>query len=89
MVNVGNVNIEVLGTAFNVTGYPQDSSTNTVLVEGSVALYQNKEGDGKGSSTFLKPGFKAEWKKNGDEVSIENVDTSIYTAWIQGKINFS
>ncbi len=88
VVSVGNMNVEVLGTTFNVSGYPQDSSTNAVLVEGSVALYERMDGEEKGNSTLLEPGFKAEWNNSGGDISIENVDTRIYTAWVQGKLVF-
>jgi hypothetical protein len=88
VVSVGNMNVEVLGTTFNVSSYPQDSSTNTVLVEGSVALYEKMDGNAKGNSTLLEPGFKAEWSNGDGDISIENVDTRIYTAWVQGKLVF-
>ncbi|MGB5821451.1 MAG: FecR family protein, partial [Saonia sp.] len=88
VVAIGTMNVEVLGTVFNVSSYPQDSSINTVLVEGSVALYQKKDTDKKSSSTLLEPGFKAEWNKNDANISIENVDTRIYTAWVGGKLIF-
>lgn len=88
VVAIGTMNVEVLGTAFNVSSYPQDSSINTVLVEGSVALYQKKDATNKSSSTVLEPGFKAEWSKKDASVLIENVDARIYTAWVQGKLIF-
>lgn len=88
VVSVGNMNVEVLGTTFNISSYPQDLSTNTVLVEGSVAVYKKMDGEEKGNSTLLEPGFKAEWNNSSGDVSIENVDTRIYTAWVQGKLVF-
>ncbi|RKN76964.1 FecR family protein [Ulvibacterium marinum] len=88
VVSVGNMNVEVLGTTFNISSYPQDLSTNTVLVEGSVAVYKKMDGEEKGNSTLLEPGFKAEWNNSNGNISIENVDTRIYTAWVQGKLVF-
>ena len=87
-VHADELDIEVLGTQFNVSHYPEDTDINTVLVEGSVKL-RKKSGDGKnGVATLLKPGFKAEWQKSGNDIVIENVDTEIYTAWVQGKLVF-
>ncbi|WP_422080623.1 FecR family protein [Ulvibacterium sp.] len=88
VVSIGTMQIEVLGTAFNVSNYSEDSSMNTVLVEGSIILYQEKDKDTKGSSTLLEPGFKAEWDKKDGIVSIEHVDTKVYTAWVEGKLVF-
>ena len=39
IVNVNEVNVEVLGTEFNISCYPEDANVSTVLIEGSVKLY--------------------------------------------------
>ncbi len=49
-VNCNDVQINVLGTHFNVMAYPEENNIQTTLFEGSVAV--NK----KGSQTLLKPG---------------------------------
>ncbi|WP_299548757.1 FecR domain-containing protein [Seonamhaeicola sp.] len=84
IVKTDNMNIEVLGTKFNVSSYPEDPSINTVLVEGSVSINSDKNKN----NTILKPGHKADWKKQSGKVLVNNVDTSIYTAWIEGRIVF-
>ncbi len=84
VVHVDDMEVNVLGTTFNVSDYDEDPNINTVLVEGSVELY-NKETN---NSTLLKPGFKAAWDKSSNKISIENVDTRVYTAWIDGKLIF-
>lgn len=88
IVSIGTMQIEVLGTAFNVSNYSEDNSMNTVLVEGSIVLYQKKDEDVLGGSTLLEPGFKAEWNKKNGNMSIEQVDTKMYTAWVEGKLVF-
>lgn len=89
IVNTDNIDIRVLGTQFNVSYYSEDPSINTVLVEGSVELKEdNGQGGETAASTLLKPGFMAEWNKTNREMSVENVDTRIYTAWLQGKLIF-
>ncbi len=88
VVSADKMDIAVLGTQFNVSHYPEDTSVNTVLVEGSVALHLN---NGVGSSlepTVLEPGLKGEWCVECSEISVENVDTRLYTAWLQGKLVF-
>ncbi len=84
IVNADNMNVEVLGTKFNVSSYPEDATVNTVLVEGAVTIGSTKNN----SKTLLKPGNKADWQKQKGNVIVNNVDTSIYTAWIDGKIVF-
>jgi hypothetical protein len=86
IVNNNNVNIRVLGTQFNVSSYPEDMNMTTVLVEGSVSLYASQEKYDADKSTLLKPGFKAEWNKSNNFVSVEKADVEMYTAWIDGKI---
>ncbi|TYA74111.1 FecR family protein [Seonamhaeicola marinus] len=84
IVHTNNMNVEVLGTKFNVSSYPEDPSVNTVLVEGAVTI-NSTENENK---TLLKPGHKADWKKENGNVVVNNVDTRIYTAWIDGKVVF-
>lgn len=88
VVNTDHMQVEVLGTSFNMSNYPGDQSANTVLVEGSVALYRTEKNKNKAKPTFLEPGFKGEWYKNGNDIAIEGVDTELYTAWVQGKLIF-
>ena len=42
VVQVGNLNIEVLGTCFNVYSYEENDFVETSLIEGSVRLYDSK-----------------------------------------------
>ncbi len=88
VVHTDDMQVEVLGTAFNMSNYLEDPSTNTVLVEGSVALSYSKGSDQKSGTTLLEPGFKGEWLKNGSGISLEEVDTEDYIAWVQGKSVF-
>ncbi|GAA3600558.1 FecR domain-containing protein [Flavivirga amylovorans] len=86
IVNANNLNIRVLGTEFNVSSYPEDKNINTVLVEGSVGLYAENESYSKVNARLLEPGKKAKWNKSNQKITIEKVDTSIYTSWIDGTL---
>ncbi|WP_339712594.1 FecR domain-containing protein [uncultured Kriegella sp.] len=88
IVNTNDVGIKVLGTKFNVSHYPEDQNINTVLIEGSVALHKRITAKENAPPLILKPGFKAEWHQHNNDISIENVDTRVYTAWVQGKLIF-
>ncbi|GAA4235667.1 hypothetical protein GCM10022291_18200 [Postechiella marina] len=87
IVNTNDINVRVLGTTFNVSSYPEELTTKTVLVEGSVRLH--KEDDyNKDNSTLLKPGQLALANRKANNLIIENVDVSLYTSWINGTLSF-
>ncbi|WP_431243682.1 FecR family protein [Flavobacterium sp. P21] len=88
IVNVDNLNVRVLGTHFNVSNYPEDTSTDVVLVEGSVGMYQPNEEFDALKNTILKPGFKGTFNKENTKISTKPVITDIYTSWINGGLTF-
>ncbi|WP_437369254.1 FecR family protein [Maribacter litoralis] len=85
IVNADNINIQVLGTKFNVNAYPEDDTADVVLVEGSVQL----RGDGDNlDSIRLKPGFKGSYNKKTQNFDTKEVITDIYTSWMEGELVF-
>jgi transmembrane sensor len=88
VVNTNAVNVRVLGTEFNISSYPEDASISTVLIEGAVSIYGNKEIYNKAASLKLKPGYKASWNKIKKDVTVEEVDIKIYTGWKDGELIF-
>ncbi|SFS49038.1 FecR family protein [Lutibacter maritimus] len=88
IVNSENMNVRVLGTEFNMSSYPEDNSINTVLVEGSVSVFEKETSYDKNTSIELKPGFKASWNKAENKAAIDKVDVSMYTGWVDGKLIF-
>ncbi|OIV40444.1 FecR family protein [Flavobacterium johnsoniae] len=85
IVNANAVNVKVLGTKFNVSSYAEDKEVSTVLVEGSVSLNNDAKPNEK---TMLSPGYKGAWSKKSDKISLEKVDTSLYTNWMKGELAF-
>ncbi|WNH11502.1 FecR family protein [Thalassobellus suaedae] len=85
IVNSGALNVQVLGTQFNVSSYPEDSETDVVLVEGSVSLYSKVNVN---NNVLLKPGFKGSYSKQNISISTNPVITSVYTSWIDGGLVF-
>ena len=88
IVNMNEMCIRVLGTEFNVSSYPEDPIITTVLVEGSVSLFGKNEVYNDDETSLLKPGHMADWNKSNKEISINSVDTSLYTSWKNGKLIF-
>ena len=86
VVSANKINVRVLGTQFNVSSYPEDKNINTVLVEGSVSIYDKEASYSPKSATILKPGYKGTWDKTENNISVEKTDTNLYTAWMKGKI---
>lgn len=87
IVKTSNLDIEVLGTQFNVSSYPEDNIIQTVLKEGSVAIRQ------KGATIFEKdiiihPNQLASFNKTNNNTEIYKVDTDYYTMWTKGLISF-
>ncbi|WP_431127766.1 FecR family protein [Flagellimonas flava] len=87
LVNANNIQVEVLGTKFNVSSYPEDEDISTVLVEGSVKLSARNTDEIRGS-LVIKPNQKASLNKRTAQMTVTEVDTDIYTSWINGRIVF-
>lgn len=83
IVKTAGIDVRVLGTTFNVSAYPDNPYTQTTLVSGSVQM-QTKEG----ASIVLKPSQQAELDNKSHEMVVRQVDASLYTSWVQGKIYF-
>lgn len=74
--------VEVLGTTFNISAYPQEEY-QTTLVNGSVKV--NVEA---GESCILKPSQQATISPGNNNIQVRRVDAGFYTSWIKGKIHF-
>jgi len=87
IVNTKNIDVEVLGTQFNVSAYPEDLSVNTVLVEGSVKLHSKDLKNGV--STLLTPKHEAIWDKNKKQILIVKANLTSSLAWMNGRLDFN
>jgi len=83
--------IEVLGTEFNISAYPDEHQTKTTLVSGKICLsLASKAGEATltaDKSTILMPGEQGALR-NGHIIK-SNVEVSEYTAWKEGFFNFN
>ena len=82
IVNLGDKQVRVLGTEFDVRNYSAEYSS-VVLVSGSVQL---EDGEGLEEAT-LTPGQGATWNV-GCDATIHEVDTYSATQWIDGLFYF-
>lgn len=80
IVNMGDSKIRVHGTIFNAKNYHAEKEV--VLLEGKIE-YSNQ-----GKNVFLKPNERVTEDENTGATIIDQVDASIYSSWIGGKIYF-
>jgi len=81
-VNVKGMQVEVLGTHFNVNAYGDEGNIKTSLLEGSVKI---KSGQASG---LLKPGEQAILGGNVNKIEIKKADMSEVMAWKNGLFQF-
>jgi ferric-dicitrate binding protein FerR (iron transport regulator) len=85
IVNTGYMEIEVLGTEFNVTSYDYLDIVETTLVTGAIKL--TTRGDPPRSIT-LSPREKAIYDKKTGRLTVDATTTRFETAWLQGDLVF-
>ncbi|UZR96526.1 FecR family protein [Chondrinema litorale] len=83
IVNGNSVNIGVLGTTFNVSNYEEEPLATATLVEGSIQLNTSKK------QKILQPNDHAVFTKKNSDLVVNQVNTSVYTSWVDGKIEFA
>ncbi|MGZ5286552.1 MAG: FecR family protein [Flavisolibacter sp.] len=102
LIQANQVQIKVLGTAFNVKSYPNDKTTETSLVRGEVEITMDRR---PGEKFILKPNEKLivtnETNTTASSVSHKNYpivvlssltqledNTIIETSWVENKLVF-
>jgi len=80
VVKLNNMEVQVLGTHFNVKAYPEESIIKTTLLEGKVEL---KAGI---NSTLLQPGKEGVF--DAGNILVNNANTAEAIAWKNGDFLF-
>lgn len=85
IVKVDGVEVEVLGTHFNVMAYGDEGKIKTTLLEGSVNVKRGK------ANGILRPGQEAElsYNQSNDKLLIRNADLEETVAWKNGRFLFN
>lgn len=81
IVQVDGMEVTVLGTEFNITAY-QGENIYTTLVKGSVKVA------GGDDYRVLSPSEQAVYHVTGREMTVREVNTSLYTSWHEGYYTF-
>lgn len=76
--------IKVLGTEFSVSAYPEEANIQVILEKGKVELTYTSDSQFKQE---MKPGELASFNIEQKKLSIDTVNTNLYTSWKDGLIN--
>ncbi|WP_343745500.1 FecR domain-containing protein [Chitinophaga sp.] len=82
-VKVRNIDVQVLGTHFNVMAYTEETSMQTTLLEGAVKVHT------AGAQTALRPGQQLRMEQTGRLSIVDNVNTDEIIAWKNGYFQFN
>ena len=85
IVKSNNHEVEVLGTVFNITNYPDEGTIKTVLKSGSIQLnYKNDSFFASKKSIKITPGTMAVFSKNEKNIKTNTVAVEKYFSWREG-----
>jgi transmembrane sensor len=81
IVDAGNMEVQAMGTSFNISAYKEDHTTQTTVVEGTVKVKRDHK------DHLLSPGKKL-ITHHDSTVTIEDADIKQETAWKNGEFVF-
>lgn len=84
VVKIGETEVEVLGTHFNIMAYSDELNNETTLLEGSVKVSSKKSS----KSVILTPGQQAQIGTS-NLIRVRNVNVEEITAWKNGYFQFN
>lgn len=76
--------VQVLGTHFNISSYPDEASVKTTLLEGKVEVIKNKTFEKR----ILKPGYEANIGTQSTGIGMSKVEATKAVAWKEGMFSF-
>ncbi|WP_242358395.1 FecR family protein [Bacteroides acidifaciens] len=85
IVKTQHLNIQVLGTSFNLQAYPLNSKTTTTLVTGAVKVEKTGEPD---CYVTLTPNQQLNYDNHTGEFHKKDTNATLYCEWTKGKLNF-
>lgn len=88
IVKTSELDIEVLGTSFNVKSFTNEKTIETTLVEGKVSVKKMDEETGEYQRAILLPQHQATYFKNQNRFTLEKVNVKKYTSWKKGMLIF-
>lgn len=83
VVQLPRMQVQVLGTQFNVMAYADEAHVRTTLLQGAVKVNNEK------NMQLLKPGQQATLANDGDDFKVGGADVNSAIAWKEGKFHFA
>ena len=83
IVHSSDLNIEVLGTEFNVSNYEDSDFTSTTLIDGAINVSTQQ-----GESKVIRPGTQATLYHNQSEIIVEKVNVQQAVSWTTSRMIF-
>lgn len=83
IVKVAGMQIDVLGTSFNIMAYPDEKQIQTTLIAGAVKV------SAQGQVKFLQPGQQSQLEKDGRLNVLPTTDIESVIAWKNGYFKFN
>lgn len=84
IVQAGLIDVEVLGTAFDISNYPSQNLLETVLLNGSVKI----SGERFGKDIILKPDQIFEYNRSTNKATISSTTARLHVDWIKDRLVF-
>ena len=82
VIQVGDYNVTVLGTQFNLSAYQQDEAYTLALMEGSVKIKYKQD------SVMVKPDEQVRFDRESATFAKEPVQAADADAWTEGRLAF-
>jgi ferric-dicitrate binding protein FerR (iron transport regulator) len=83
-IQTSHLDFKVYGTSFNIEAYQGEKSISTTLVDGSLGVMDKSEKE----ILLLSPGENAYFDTNTSKITVNKVNTDLYTSWKVGLITF-
>lgn len=84
VVQAGEIDVEVLGTCFDLDSYSSGEFVKTALLNGSVKI----SGKALKDPVYLKPDELFRYRKSDQTASVEEAKAGLYTDWIKDRLVF-
>ncbi len=89
VVHASDMDIQALGTAFEVFDYEIENKLETILLSGKVKVGIGNGDRGKKKECILQPNQRLQYDRQTNTVSVQTLDADKYTAWRkQGILSF-
>lgn len=84
VVQAGEIDVEVLGTRFDLDSYSSGEFVQTALLDGSVKI----SGKAMKEPVFLKPNELFRYRKSDQVATVEDAKAGLYADWIKDRLVF-